>query len=75
MRTPVLIVNGAKDHWAGPWAAEEIFGGLKRLGRTVEYVKYLDEEHNFTVYQDNLDFVSRMSAWFDRYLITEATLP
>ena len=68
VQTPLLFANGAKDQWSTPSAAEEIFGGLERLGKTVKYVKYLDEEHNFTLYQDNVDFLLRMEAWFGRYL-------
>jgi dipeptidyl aminopeptidase/acylaminoacyl peptidase len=68
VQTPLLFANGAKDHWSPPTAAEQVFGALKRLGRTAQYVKYLDEAHNFMLYQDNVDFLRRMEAWFDRYL-------
>ncbi|HKE58659.1 MAG TPA: prolyl oligopeptidase family serine peptidase [Pyrinomonadaceae bacterium] len=68
VRTPLLFANGANDRWSPPAAAEQIFGALSRLGRRVQYVKYLDEGHNFLLYRDNVDFLQRMDAWFKQYI-------
>lgn len=46
VRTPVLITHGARDAGVPVWAADEAFIALRRLGRDVEYVRYLDEEHS-----------------------------
>jgi dipeptidyl aminopeptidase/acylaminoacyl peptidase len=64
VRTPLLIIHGAQDQNTPVYQADQIFAGLKRLGRIVEYVKYLDEGHNIDSYVDNVDFLRRVDAWF-----------
>lgn len=68
--TPLLLVHGGRDTAASPAQSEELFVGLRRLGREVEYARYEGEEHyegrwNF---QHQRDYVERMVAWFERYL-------
>jgi dipeptidyl aminopeptidase/acylaminoacyl peptidase len=44
---------------------------LRRLGKKVEYVKYMDEGHEITAYANQLDLGNRMLAWFSKYLKPE----
>jgi dipeptidyl aminopeptidase/acylaminoacyl peptidase len=68
--TPLLIVHGAEDVTVAPFLADEIFVGMRRLGREVVYAKYLGEHHAISNwnYADRLDFCNRVIAWFDAHL-------
>lgn len=73
VETPLLIVHGAHDgeiDGVAPFLAEEIFVGLRRLGKIVEYTKYEREDHwpGVWLYRDQVDFAARVLAWFDLYL-------
>ena len=50
--------------------SEEIYAGLRRLGKVATLVRYYDEEMGlWTWSQENLeDLWYRSIAWFDRYL-------
>jgi len=51
-----------------------VFVGLRRLGKTVEYVKYGGEDHSplYWSYANQVDFCNRMITWFGRYLKTNS---
>jgi dipeptidyl aminopeptidase/acylaminoacyl peptidase len=74
IQTPLLIVHGAADGEVGggvsPFLAEEIFVGLRRLGKTVEFAKYHGEDHwpGDWGYPNQVDYAVRVLAWFDKYL-------
>jgi dipeptidyl aminopeptidase/acylaminoacyl peptidase len=73
IKTPLLIVHGAFDGEVDgvfPFLAEEIFVGLRRLGKSVEYAKYYGEDHWPGVWghSNQVDFATRVIAWFDHYL-------
>jgi len=68
VETPLLITHGSEDFAVAPFLAEEIFVDLRRLGKTVVYVKYEGEGHGLENYQNQLDFIERMINWFDKYL-------
>jgi dipeptidyl aminopeptidase/acylaminoacyl peptidase len=68
VQTPVLIVHGGADVDVLPFLADELFVGLRRLGKEVEYVRYADEPHVISGYANQLDLANRMIAWFDKYL-------
>jgi dipeptidyl aminopeptidase/acylaminoacyl peptidase len=63
-------VHGAQDDSVPSFLADEIFVGLRRLGKNVEYAKYEGENHspNEWGYANQEDFCNRMITWFDRYL-------
>ena len=74
VRTPLLIEAGAAD---GEFAkqSDEVFVGLKRLGREVTYLRYLGESH-FIRQESNLrDYWTRVLAFFDRHLNTQSMPP
>jgi len=73
VKTPLLIVHGAEDGevaGAAPFLADEVFVGLRRLGKVVEYAKYRQEDHwpGDWGYADQVDYAVRVLAWFDKYL-------
>jgi dipeptidyl aminopeptidase/acylaminoacyl peptidase len=70
VKTPLLLVHGELDRAVPCQQAEEVFIGLRRLGKEVVYAKYTGEEHwpgtwspaNIT------DYWNRVIEWFDRHL-------
>ena len=68
--TPLLIVHGSEDTRVPPFLGDEVFVGLRRLGKEVEYARYQGEDHS-PLYWSNanqMDLCHRMMAWFDKYL-------
>ena len=70
VETPLLIVQGENDTFVPPFLADEVFVGLRRLGREVEYAKYHNSGHDPEVwsYENQLDLCNRMVSWFDAHL-------
>jgi dipeptidyl aminopeptidase/acylaminoacyl peptidase len=70
VKTPLLIIHGGSDDAVPSYLADQIFTGLRRLGKTVTYARYGGEAHwEGTWSQANqLDALTRSIAWFDRYL-------
>lgn len=68
--TPILILQGAEDTTVPPFLSDEVFVGLRRLGKPVEYAKYDGEGHSPVYWSlaNQLDFCNRVLAWFDTYL-------
>jgi len=70
VQTPVLLIHGAADSRVPAWLGDQIFVGLRRLGKEVTYVKYKGEEHSpyYWSSANQLDYCNRIIAWFDKYL-------
>lgn len=68
VKTPLLIVQGSSDRINTPNHSEEIFVGLRRLGREVEYARYEGEDHAFWFYPNRVDYCNRVIRWFDEWL-------
>ncbi len=70
VQTPLLIIHGELDRAVSCQQAEEVFVGLRRLGKEVEYARYEGEGHvpSHWKYANQVDFWNRMIAWFDKYL-------
>jgi len=43
--TPLLIIHGTDDFTVAPFLGDEVFVNLRRLGKRVDYAKYLGEGH------------------------------
>jgi dipeptidyl aminopeptidase/acylaminoacyl peptidase len=70
IETPLLIVHGSEDGAVASFLADEIFVGMRRLGKETTYAKYLGEDHatsNWN-YANHLDFCNRVIRWFDAHL-------
>jgi dipeptidyl aminopeptidase/acylaminoacyl peptidase len=70
IETPLLIIHGAEDQAVASVRSDEVFVGLRRLGKEVEYAKYEGEDHTPLgwSYANQLDYCARLLAWFDKYL-------
>jgi dipeptidyl aminopeptidase/acylaminoacyl peptidase len=70
VETPLLIVHGEEDRAVASFLGDELFVGLRRLGKEVQYAKYQGEGHTPQdwSYANQLDFCNRMIAWFDDHL-------
>jgi dipeptidyl aminopeptidase/acylaminoacyl peptidase len=70
VRTPLLIIHGNEDRAVSSYLADEVFTGLRRLGKTVTYVRYEGEDHWEGAWSrpNQVDAVTRALAWFERYL-------
>jgi dipeptidyl aminopeptidase/acylaminoacyl peptidase len=69
--TPLLMLQAEQDAVCPPADNEQLFTALRALGRTVEYVLYPEEHHEFKTYgrpDRRIDRLERMLAWFDRHL-------
>lgn len=68
--TPLLIVHGTEDNSYRSFLADEVFVGLRRLGKEVVYAKYEGESHvpDDWRYEDKLDYATRVIRWFDDHL-------
>jgi dipeptidyl aminopeptidase/acylaminoacyl peptidase len=70
MRTPMLIIHSDNDYRVPIADGEQLFTALKRLRRTVEFVRYPREGHELSRSGEpkhRIDRLERMTAWFDRY--------
>jgi dipeptidyl aminopeptidase/acylaminoacyl peptidase len=68
IETPLLMIHGAEDPFVQAYLADQVFVGLRRLGKEVEYAKYGGEAHWLTSYENQVDAWSRIISWFDRFL-------
>ncbi len=66
--TPLLILHGAEDTAVPISQPNEIFVGLKRLGKEVQYALYEGEGHGIDALPNQIDAVNRYIAWFDERL-------
>lgn len=70
IQTPLLIAHGGGDTNVAPFLADEVFVGMRRLGKEVVYAKYAGEGHSplYWSYPSQLDFCTRVISWFDAHL-------
>ena len=68
VRTPLLVIQGAKDPRVVKPESDQLVEKLRELGRTVEYVVFDDEGHGFTKRQNELKAYRLSAEWLERYL-------
>ena len=69
--TPALLLHGEVDARCPVSQSEEYFVALKRLGKTVEFVRFPNSNHSFPRTghpRMREEYMSRMLAWFDDWL-------
>jgi dipeptidyl aminopeptidase/acylaminoacyl peptidase len=73
VETPLLIVQGAADSIVDPFLADQLFVGLRRLGKKVQYAKYDGEGHSPSddwSRENQADVARRIVAWFETHLLS-----
>jgi dipeptidyl aminopeptidase/acylaminoacyl peptidase len=73
VQTPVLIIQGTEDQGARDYHSNELFADLRRLGKEATYLKYYGANHTVLSfsYEERVDVLNRMIAWFDKHLKSE----
>jgi dipeptidyl aminopeptidase/acylaminoacyl peptidase len=72
VQTPVFLVHGTEDSIAAPFLADEVFVGLRRLGKEAVYAKYAGEGHGLRTPANQSDYWHRAFEWFDKHLQAHA---
>ncbi len=66
--TPLLLLHGSEDTNVPPGESAQLFTALKILGREVEYIQILDQNHHIMTYNKRKIWSRTIMAWFDRWL-------
>ena len=73
IKTPLLNITGDQDPNVPASQSREIYYALRRLGREVEWVRYVDGGHRPpNSVSESIDFENRILNWYDRYLKTDS---
>ena len=67
-RAPLLVLQGDNDMRVPRTQAEQVVTALKADGRTVDVHFYPNEGHGFVKRENQIDALTRLVDWFDRYL-------
>ena len=70
--TPMLLLHGDEDTNVPPGESTQLFTALKILGREVEYIQILDQNHHIMTYNKRKIWTRTIMAWFDRWLKDQA---
>ncbi|MFT5234451.1 MAG: dipeptidyl aminopeptidase/acylaminoacyl peptidase [Candidatus Krumholzibacteriia bacterium] len=71
-KTPLLILHGDRDHRVHFSQAQEMFRALKMSGHpSVRLIYYPGEGHGNNKRFGRTDFLNRVIAWFDYYLLAD----
>ncbi|GAI30166.1 unnamed protein product, partial [marine sediment metagenome] len=66
--TPLLITHGEEDRRVPITQSEEYYIFLKKLGKTVEFVRYPREGHGIREPRHRLHLMDRQLAWLKKYI-------
>ena len=70
--TPLLCITGDQDPNVPASQSREIYYALRRLGKEVEWVRYVNGAHRPpNSVAESVDFEQRILAWYDKYLKAE----
>jgi dipeptidyl aminopeptidase/acylaminoacyl peptidase len=73
VRTPLLIIHGEQDDAVVVPLADQVFVGLRRLGREVEYRRYANEGHVVSRRENHIDYWNAVIRWFDTHVKNRPT--
>jgi dipeptidyl aminopeptidase/acylaminoacyl peptidase len=72
IKTPLLNITGDQDPNVPASQSREIYYALRRLGRDVEWVRYVNGAHRPpNSVAEAIDFETRILGWYDKYLKSE----
>jgi len=71
IKTPLLLMTGGLDHNVPALNTREMYYALRRLGKPVVWVNYVNGGHGApnTTEADFTDFYQRMVDWYTKYLV------
>jgi dipeptidyl aminopeptidase/acylaminoacyl peptidase len=67
-KTPSLVLHGESDERAPTSQGWEFYNGLRMLGVPAEMVTYPREHHGFRERAHQIDLLTRLLVWYDKYL-------
>ncbi len=69
VKTPLLTISGDQDPNVPANQSRELYYALRRLGKEVEWVRYVNGGHRPpNSVAESIDFENRIVAWYDKYL-------
>ncbi|MGH7500609.1 MAG: prolyl oligopeptidase family serine peptidase [Longimicrobiales bacterium] len=70
IQTPLLLMTGREDHNVPERTTSEMYYALRRLGKRVEWVSYVNGGHGMptATVEETIDYHRRILDWYDRYL-------
>ena len=69
IKTPLLTISGDQDPNVPASQSREIYYALRRLGKEVEWVRYVNGAHRPpNSVAESIDFEQRIVAWYDKHL-------
>ena len=72
IKTPLLNITGDQDPNVPASQSREMYYALRRLGKEVEWVRYINGGHRPpNSNAESIDFEQRILAWYDKYLKKE----
>ncbi len=76
IKTPLLNITGDQDPNVPASQSREIYYALRRLGKTVEWVRYVNGGHRPpNSVGETVDLEQRILAWYDKHLKAAAETP
>jgi len=69
--TPLLLLHGSQDTNVPPGESTQLFTALRLLGREVEYIQILDQNHTIMNYTKRKIWTKTILSWFDKWLKNE----
>lgn len=66
--TPLLLLHGSADSNVPPGESTQLYTALKILGREVEYIQVLDQDHHIMTHSKRIIWTKTILAWFDKWL-------
>ena len=74
IKTPLLTISGDQDPNVPASQSREIYYALRRLGKDVEWVRYVNGAHRPpNSVAESVDFENRILAWYEKYLKADAS--
>jgi dipeptidyl aminopeptidase/acylaminoacyl peptidase len=69
VKTPLLTISGDQDPNVPASQSREMYYALRRLGKDVEWVRYVNGAHRPpNSIAESVDFEQRIVGWYDKYL-------
>jgi len=72
IKTPLLLLHGMSDTNVPPGESIQLYAALKLLGKEVEFIQVMDQDHLILNYNKRILWLKSILAWFDRWLKDES---